>query len=141
MPSQIQRTRDQHTVPQWHLRDFADASGQVWCYKQNRPVKRSRPKGECWERDFYEFEVNGRKTNNEYENWLGRIENDAAARLRILLGHSRLGQWDATVWASYVASLFVRTGKVRAQISSAMIRGSGARPEAPPISEIYSTSC
>lgn len=122
MASQLQFTHKQHTVPQWHLRSFADANGDLWCYKQNLPVRRSRPKGECWQRDFYECELNGKKTNNKCENWLGRIENDAATRLQTLLGRSPLGQWDAAIWALYVASLFVRGEKYRTHMSSEMIR-------------------
>ncbi len=81
MAAQKQLTRNQHTVPQWHLRNFADANGDVWRYKQYLPVKKSRPKGECWQQDFYECEFNGKRTNNKYESWLGCIENDAAVRL------------------------------------------------------------
>lgn len=118
---QNQLVRDQHTVPQWHLRNFADGKGEIWRYSQGMPVKRSRPKGECWETDFYEYELNGKKTNNRYENWLGRIENEAAVKLQILLNHNRLGQRDKFAWASYVASLFIRTSKYRAQQSAAMV--------------------
>jgi hypothetical protein len=123
MAVQTQLVRDQHLVPQWHLRNFADVSGDLWRYMQDRPVKRSRPKGECWELDFYEYELNGKKTNNKYENWLGRIENDAAAILQSLLNHSQLlGQRNATIWAAYVASLFIRSQKYRMQVSAAMTK-------------------
>jgi Protein of unknown function (DUF4238) len=88
----------------------------------NKPVKKSRPKGECWEPDFYEYEVNGKTTNNQYEKWLSRIENDAAKRIGMLLSNRPLGQWDVTIWATYVASLFVRSPKYRAQISGTMVQ-------------------
>jgi len=119
---QPQLVRNQHIVPQWHLKNFADANGEIWRYKQHRPVKPSRPKGECWETDFYEYEWNGKKTNNKYENWLARIENDASLKLQIFLKDKQLSGLDATVWASYVASLFVRTAKYREQISTAMVK-------------------
>jgi Protein of unknown function (DUF4238) len=122
MAVQTQLVRDQHTVPQWHLRNFADGNGEIWRYKRDMPVRRSRPKGECWETDFYEYELNGKKTNNKYEHWLSRIENEAAVKLQILLNHNQLGQWDALAWASYVASLFIRTSKYRAQQSTAMVK-------------------
>jgi len=122
MQVQTQFVHDQHIVPQWHLRNFADDEGRLWCYRQNMPPRRVAPKGTCWGFDFYEYEFNGKKTNNRYENWLGRIENDAAVRLQPLVSRSPFGQWDATVWASYVASLFVRTEKYRAHISAAMVQ-------------------
>jgi len=122
MAVETQLVRDQHTVPQWHLRNFADGNGEIWRYRQGMPVKRTRPKGECWETDFYEYELDGKKTNNKHEHWLGRIENDAAVKLRILLKHNQLGQCDAPAWASFVASLFIRTAKYRAQQSAAMVK-------------------
>ena len=122
MATQNQLTHAQHTVPQWHLRNFADDNGDVWRYKQYEPVKRSRPKGECWELDFYEYELNGKKTANEYENWLGRIENDGATKLQRLIAGDQLDLLGATVWASYVASLFARSEKYRSQISAAMVQ-------------------
>jgi hypothetical protein len=131
MAVQTQLVRKQHTVPRWHLKNFADGNGEIWRYKQGRPVKPSRPKGECWETDFYEYELNGRKTDNKYETWLGRVENDAAAKLQILLNHEQLGQRDSTVWATYVASLFIRTAKYRAQQSATMVKRFGEQIQSP----------
>jgi hypothetical protein len=121
MVGQTQITRDQHTVPQWHLRKFVDSNGELWRYKANFPVKRSRPKSECRELDFYEYELNGKKTDNKYEALLGRIENDAAALGQNLLNRRSLGQREAAIWAIYVGSLFVRTPKYRSQISATMV--------------------
>jgi hypothetical protein len=124
MARQKQLVHDQHIVPQWHLRRFADARGALWVYKENLPVKERCPKGECWERDFYEYRVKGRSTSNRYENWLGRIENDASTLVDKLLGRTeQIRPSDAVVWASYVASLFLRTQKIRDQKSAALIEG------------------
>jgi hypothetical protein len=122
MATQTQVVHNQHIVPQWHLRNFADVNGNLWRYMQDRPVRRTRPKRECFELDFYEYELNGKKTSNEYENWLGRIENDAAVILPSLLHSSRPGQRSATIWALYVASLFIRSRKYRMQVSAAMTK-------------------
>ena len=122
MTTATQITREQHTVPQWHLKRFTDSGGVLWRYMPGKPVKKSRPKGECWEPDFYEYEVNGKTTNNKYERWLGRIENDAASRIEMLLSNRPVGLWDVTVWATYVASLFARSPKYRAQVSGTMIQ-------------------
>lgn len=121
MTSQTQLARRQHKVPQWHLRRFADASGHLWSYRRNLPPKRLRPRSICWELDFYEFELNGCATRNEYEVWFGLIENDAAAMCNDLLQRCQLMQEDAVVWATYAASLFLRSSKCREQMRSSMI--------------------
>jgi len=131
MSATQQLVREQHIVPRWHLGKFTDADGRLWCYRPNRPPKKFAPKGTCWERDFYEYELNGKKTNNKYENWLGRIENDAATRLSLVLDRSQIGVYDATVWAAYVASSFVRTEKCRAHISAAMVQKFGEQTQSP----------
>jgi len=121
MQAKEQLVRDQHIVPRWHLKRFTDGDGWLWCYKQNEPTRKRRPKSECWERDFYEYEIKGKRTKNRYEQWLGRIENDAAALLDDVLQRRQLAPPQMVIWASYVASLFLRTQKVRTQISGAMV--------------------
>jgi hypothetical protein len=115
-------TRREHIVPRLLLANFTDPNGVLWVYAKGKPVRSSIPTNECWERDFYEYELNDRKTNNKYENWLARVEDDAAKVLQILARRESLGQSGEVIWATFVASLFVRTRKVRMQISAAMIR-------------------
>jgi hypothetical protein len=127
-----QFTHEQHIVPHWHLRRFASDDGSLWRYMRNESPVPRRPKKECWERDFYEFEVNGKSTNNRYEKWLGRIENDAAPLLDKLVNRQQFDPWESRVWAYYVATLFLRTQKVRAQFSARMVeefRRQCQRPE------------
>lgn len=131
MLPQRQLVRDQHIVPQWHLKNFVDVDGWFWRYKRNEVTRRCRPKGECWERDFYEYDVNGKRTNNRYERWLGRIENDAVTVTEALLNQQQLNQKQMTVWASYVASLFLRTQKVRSQLSTPMAQKFGLQSRDP----------
>jgi len=126
-----QLVRNQHIVPQWHLKRFVDVDGWLWRYRRNESARRRRPKSECWERDFYEYDVNGKRTNNRYELWVGRIENDAAPILGALLNQQPLNQKEVTVWASYVASLFLRTQKVRSQLSAAMVQKFREQSQAP----------
>jgi hypothetical protein len=121
MTRQTQLTHDQHTVPQWHLRKFVDLNGDLWRYKPNMPAKKSRPKSECCEFDFYEYELNGKKTNNYYENWLARIESDAAGLFQDVLNGKPIGQQKSVIWAVYVGSLFARSPKYRTQISATMV--------------------
>lgn len=77
-------TRRQHIVPRLLLANFTDPASTLWVYSKDKPARASTPDNECLERDFYEYEFNGRKTSNKYENWLGRIESDASAVLRLL---------------------------------------------------------
>lgn len=66
--------------------------------------------------------MHGRETNNAYENWLSRVEGDASEILKVLMGRAPLGEREAVIWSMFVASLFVRTRKVRMQISAGMVR-------------------
>lgn len=113
--------RREHIVPRLLLARFADPSGVLWVYAKGKPPRASIPENECIERDFYEYQLDGRATNNQYEDWLARVEADASAILQRLVDRANLQQWEAVIWATFVASLFVRTRKVRMQISAAMI--------------------
>jgi hypothetical protein len=114
-------TRKQHIVTRRLLANFVDKDGVLWAYEKNRPVRRSRPENECHQRDFYEYEVNGRATKNRYENWLARIEADATPLIELLIARRQLAREQAVVISSFIASLFARSRKVRSQISTAMV--------------------
>ncbi len=114
-------TRKQHIVSRFLLAGFADGEGRLWVYERGKAPRRSRPENECLEKDFYEYEFNGRRTENAYEKWLGRIENNVVHVMPKVLGRERLSRHEATVFAAFVASLFIRTRKVRKQMSEAMV--------------------
>lgn len=63
----------------------------------------------------------GRKTNNSYEDGLGRIESDAKSILPEFIASQQIKPSEAAVWSYFLASLFWRTRKVRSQISSLMV--------------------
>jgi hypothetical protein len=113
--------RKQHIVTRGLLANFVDADGVLWVYEQNKPPRKSRPENECHQRDFYEYELNGRRTQNWYENWLARIETDAIPLFELLIKRRPPTQEQAIIVSSFIASLFARTRKVRAQVSSAMV--------------------
>jgi len=114
-------TRRQHIVTRGLLAKFVDTDGALWVYEKHKPARKSRPENECHERDFYEYEFNGRKTQNRYENWLARIENDAIPLFELLIGRQTLNRDQAVIVSSFIASLFGRSRKVRSQISGAMV--------------------
>ena len=65
------------------------------------------------ERDFFEFEFRGRKTENGCENWLSRIESDAAPLIESVVQRRPMSDREARIWATFVGTLFGRTRKVR----------------------------
>jgi hypothetical protein len=115
-----QLTRREHIVPASYLENFCDHNGRLYVYQQNKEIRISLPRNECHERDFYEYELPGRKTENSFEDWLASIESDAKKLLPLVLKNQQLSREQATTWACFVASLFARTRKVRAQFSSMM---------------------
>jgi hypothetical protein len=113
-------TRKEHIIPRMLLAQFIAPDGRVWVYTKGRPPRPSKPQNECVEHDFFEFELRGKKTNNSYERWLSQIEGDAARLLDVIIQRRQISNRDAQVWATFVASLFGRTRKVRMQISEGM---------------------
>jgi hypothetical protein len=73
MPKRQKPTRREHIVPRLLLANFTDSNGVLWVYTKDRAARESIPENECVEKDFYEFEMHGRKTNNAIENWLSRV--------------------------------------------------------------------
>ncbi|MDX6456847.1 MAG: hypothetical protein QOE55_544 [Acidobacteriaceae bacterium] len=116
----MKRTRKEHIVPRLLLSQFVGLDGKLWVYAKGQPVRPSIPENECAERDFYEYELHGKKTANRYERWLSEIESSAAPVLESIIQCRRIDNRDAEIWGVFVASLFGRTRKVRAQISEAM---------------------
>jgi len=116
------RARRQHIVPRWLLVNFEDGAGTLWAYAKGRPVRPSGAVNECSQRDFYEYELNGKSTANRYEDWLGVIESDANSVFKAVITRQQLTQHDAEIWSTFVAALFMRTRKVRKQISDGMVQ-------------------
>jgi hypothetical protein len=54
------------------VRNFCDSSGRLYVYERGKSIRPSVPKNECVERDFYEYDLAGKKTDNDYEDWLSR---------------------------------------------------------------------
>lgn len=71
--------RRQHVVSSWYLDNFCDSGGKLCVYERGKELRASVPRNQCVERDFHEFDLAGRKTSNDYEDWLSRIEGEAKA--------------------------------------------------------------
>lgn len=124
-------TRREHIVSRMLLHQFVAPDGALWVYSKGEPPRRSKAENECVERDFFEFEFRGKKTNNSYEKWLSSIEDSAAPLLQAIIERRSLSQRDAEAWARFVATLFGRTRKVRAHISEMMTQRFGEQADHP----------
>jgi len=113
--------RRQHIIPSWYLDNFCDGSGKLYVYERGKDVRAGVSRNECLQRDFYEFDLAGRKTSNDYEDWLSRIEGNAKAIFPKIVANDHLRPKEAAIWSYFVASLFYRTRKVCSQISSLML--------------------
>jgi hypothetical protein len=113
-------TKKEHIIPRMLLSQFVAADGKLRVYEKDKLPRVSRPENECAESNYFEFEFRGKKTNNRYENWLSQVEGNAAAILGGIMQRRILTRQEAEIWATFVAALFGRTRKVRAQISNAM---------------------
>ena len=71
--------RRQHIVSSWYLDNFCDGGSKLCVYERGKEIRASVPRNECVERDFHEFDLAGRQTSNDYEDWLSRIEGEAKA--------------------------------------------------------------
>lgn len=114
--------RKQHIVPRWYLESFCDADGLLHVYETDKDPRRGSPGGECNERDFNEFSWGDEKTNNEYENWFARIEGDAKPVFDALCSRRTLSSQESATWSVFVASLFVRTRKMRLQMTTRTLK-------------------
>ncbi len=111
-------TKKEHIVPRMLLAKFVADDGMLRVYEKNKPPRASKPENECVEGDYFEFEHRGKKTNNRYENWLSQIESNAVVMLDGIIQRRAIScREDAEIWTTFVASLFGRTRKVKAQVS------------------------
>ncbi|MGD0737598.1 MAG: DUF4238 domain-containing protein [Terracidiphilus sp.] len=117
-----ERVRNEHIVPRFYLNKFADSEKHVVLYTKGRSPVRKSTKSQSSERDFFEYTINGQATENRYEKWFQRIETDAAATYDAIQSGSELTQFQQGAWAFFLATLFLRSRKVREQIGPELMR-------------------
>jgi hypothetical protein len=93
---EIQTTHDNHFVPQWYLKQWADTSGLVWSYRllvshSSVPTwQQNRPRGIAFRRDLY-TSVRGDTESDEFEKWVEReFEAPAQTALQRVLNGQNL---------------------------------------------------
>ena len=112
--------RNAHIVPRFYLNKFADKSKFVFIYVPGRDPQRRSTRSLSSEEDYFEYTVNGETTANRYENWFQRFETDAAAIYSTIHAGQALTGEHQIVWASFVATVFLRSRKVREQFGPAL---------------------
>lgn len=114
------KPRRQHIIPQMHLRRFASAKGQVCVFTKGGAPRWTSIVNTAVERDYNEFDLGATKTDYSVEALFGVIEGNAAPIVDEMLSGRQLSLTQVQCWATYVASLFLRTRKVRYQLSAKM---------------------
>jgi len=119
------KVRQSHIIPDFYLRKFS-SRGKLYVYTKGQPVRsvNVKPGGrvkECRERDYFEYPVDKDWTENKVENWLASIEDKASSIYPAIEDNKQLSSGDAEIWATFVASLFLRTQKVRLQLAPAAL--------------------
>jgi len=109
--------RQAHIIPDFYLRKFA-SNGKLFVYVRDKAVrtvivKPGRRVKECRERDYFEYPIDSNWWANKIEDWLSAIEDRASTVYEAIQKNDPLGQEEATTWATFVASLFLRTRKIR----------------------------
>jgi hypothetical protein len=114
--------RDQHIVSRFYLNKFADGQKYLFAYGLGQKPRRKSTKSLTCELDYFEYAVNGESTDNRYENWFQKIENDAAAIYSTIHSGSGLAYRNQEEsWSRFVATLFLRSRKVREQFGPKLL--------------------
>src|ERR1700733_11824547 len=108
-------TRDNHFVPQFYLKNFSTASGEVREYRtlvshSSVPVwKPVNTAGTGYEKNLYTRIVRGEETD-DIEQWLNReFESPAKEPFEKVLAARELTQGDWRLLVRFLASQIVRT--------------------------------
>jgi hypothetical protein len=122
VPNSPQAVRDQHIVSRFYLNKFADGQKYLFAYSPGQKPRRKSTKSLTCELDYFEYTVNGESTDNRYENWFQKIESDAAAVYSTIQSGSGFAYRNQEEsWARFIASLFLRSRKVREQFGPKLL--------------------
>ena len=111
------QSRKLHIIPRFYFEDFTNRKGPFFVFEKGRDVRNSGPGRECAERDFFEFEIGEMATRFRVDKHLERFETKASPIHQKLLRDVRLDANEQTVWALFVASLFLRSRRIRSELS------------------------
>lgn len=103
--------RKHHYIPRFYLAGFASLrpKPRLWVYEKGRDPRKSTPKLEGCQRDFYTVEQNGEK-NFEFEEWLGNLEARVAPLIPDLVKNKREPNENERICLSvFMGTMFTRT--------------------------------
>ncbi|WP_395541825.1 DUF4238 domain-containing protein [Neotabrizicola sp. sgz301269] len=72
------RTKKQHVVPRFYLNKFCDPDGNVWTYSSGNEPRGDKPEATAVEANFYSPIGGAGERLDEVEEFLGKIESNAA---------------------------------------------------------------
>ena len=104
------RTKRQHFVPRFYLRNFCDVDGYIWTHDSRRgTARRSTPENTAFETNIYSPVGDDGGRSDEIEVFLAEIESAAAPLLLRLSSREKLDDEEKATMALFIASLFVRS--------------------------------
>jgi Protein of unknown function (DUF4238) len=109
--------RKQHTISRMHLDHFCDGYGNLYVYEKGKKFRKSRAINEAVQRDYFECKLPGYETNFRTEKTLAKLEHVASSSYEKLIKSEILTTRETSAWALFVASLFLRSKKVREELS------------------------
>ena len=114
------RTKRQHFVPRFYLEHFTDADGFVWAYdKQESSVRADVPEATATETNFYSVKSESGEYDDSIEDWLSKIESDAAPLYpKLLRGDALVGD-ERAKFALFIASTYTRSPAMVNAVASA----------------------
>ncbi|TAT91482.1 DUF4238 domain-containing protein [Rhizobium ruizarguesonis] len=90
------RTKRQHIVPLFYLRQFTKADGELWTYDcVSDSVRKSTPEKTAYETNIYTPLGEDGSRIEIIEDALSKIESDAALMYPDLLSFRKLSDWPA----------------------------------------------
>ncbi len=103
-----------HIISRFFLDQFADQSRHFYKYRRGLPPRWKSTKSECTEPQY--FGKNNPRDAQDLENLLAQLENKASKIIRSLDAKgAQLSQDDTVFAALFIATLFQRSRKMRAQ--------------------------
>jgi hypothetical protein len=108
--------RLQHYIPRFYLNGFTDPGilsrekkEIIWVYERGKQPRRSSPKNEARQRDFYSF-VKDRSRNVDVETWFGNLEDQVAPIIaRLVKDRRHITETEKQWLALFIGTMQMRT--------------------------------
>ncbi len=114
--------RKSHIIPRFYLAKFTNPDGKLWVYAKDQNARVSVPEREAVERDFYECSSANNNKQNNVEEWLSLVEDSASNIFAKVADDCALQGKERAAWAIFVSMLFLRTRKVRQQMTEKALK-------------------